>query len=178
METKDTVSPRLIPQGRILSDSAESTLKGIAIFILIAGLFMTLLLFFTVCFTKVPKGYYGEETSFNPQGFAITVATLLSSLATWAALNVFANISLRLKTLQEVFADATAVGTQPEAPKDTRPKSVRLGEMDLKPGDTIVRNIDGKEYEVKEVRSDAVLIYTGMLGGYRALSPDEFTLKK
>lgn len=176
-EEKDFV-PRMIPNSHILSDSAEDIMKGMAVVILLVGLISTIVLLFTVCVTKVPKGYYSEEIVFNPIGFAITVATLLGSLATWAALNVFANISLRLKTLQEAFSDTIVLEKQekPSQAESSNSKSIR--EMNLKPGDIIIRNFDGKEYEVKEVRSDTILIYTGMIGGYRALSPDAFKLKE
>ncbi len=45
-------------------------------------------------------------------------------------------------------------------------------------GDYVIRNFDGKEYEVEDVRPNGVLIYLGLVGGYRTLAPDEFTLPK
>ena len=53
-----------------------------------------------------------------------------------------------------------------------------MEDVKIQPGDFVIRNLDGKEYKVEEVRSNGVLIYTGIMGGYRTLKPDEFSLKK
>lgn len=52
--------------------------------------------------TEVYNGYYHED-QFNPMGLVITLGTLLSTLATWTVLRVIANISLRLKAIQETM---------------------------------------------------------------------------
>lgn len=44
----------------------------------------------------------------------------------------------------------------------------------IKKGDTIIRRFDDKEYEVIEVRPNGVLIYTGIMGGYRVLSYEDY----
>ncbi len=81
------------------NNSAENTLVSISYLILIGGIIVTVILLFSICFIKNPAYHYHEEYMFNPTGFGITCGTLLSTLASWAALKVFANIS---KTLKEI----------------------------------------------------------------------------
>ncbi|MBR4297421.1 MAG: hypothetical protein IKT82_04430, partial [Bacteroidaceae bacterium] len=77
-----------------ISTSAENTLLVIGNIILVLGIISTLILACTTLQTEVYNGYYHEE-QFNPIGLALTLGTLLSSLATWAVLRVIVNISLR-----------------------------------------------------------------------------------
>ncbi|MBR6338689.1 MAG: hypothetical protein IKR63_00965 [Alloprevotella sp.] len=53
-----------------------------------------------------------------------------------------------------------------------------MSNLRLKPGDYIIRNFDNKEYKIEEVRQDGVLVYLGMMGGYRTLKPEDFTVKQ
>ena len=84
-------------------DSAEKTLKVIALMTLILGIIAVFVMLFTICF--VPK--YGDHgrSVFNPLGFGITCGVLISTLISWASLNVFANISLTLKKINSKFKD-------------------------------------------------------------------------
>ncbi|MBQ8968757.1 MAG: hypothetical protein IJ064_03360 [Bacteroidaceae bacterium] len=81
------------------NNSAENMLESISYFILIGGIIVTVILLFSICFIQNPAYHYYKEYMFNPTGFGITCGTLLSTLASWAALKVFANIS---KTLKEI----------------------------------------------------------------------------
>lgn len=81
--------------------SAEKTLNTIATITLVCGIIASIICFATLCFQKVPKpGYsYITETVFEPSGLGIALAVLIVSIATWAMMKVFANISITLKEL-------------------------------------------------------------------------------
>ena len=82
-----------------IDNGAENTLVFFANATLIIGIIATLLCFPTLCFTE--KYGYSSVKEFSPTGFGVTIGVLISSLITWAALKVFANIS---KTLKEINA--------------------------------------------------------------------------
>lgn len=73
-----------------ISDGAESTLKFIAIRKLMCGIGLGLYFFF------------GIEN--HAIGIGGGIGVIVASLVTWAALNVFAYISLRLKVIQETMS--------------------------------------------------------------------------
>lgn len=50
--------------------------------------------------------------------------------------------------------------------------------ININVGDIIIRNNDGKEYEVKEVRDDCIVIDLGGLSGTRTLDKTQFTIKE
>jgi uncharacterized membrane protein len=75
--------------------SHEKTLKTIAIIILIAGIIATVILLFAITFT--------EEGHFSFTGFLTTVLTCISSITTWAVLNVLSNISINLYKLNDTL---------------------------------------------------------------------------
>ena len=80
--------------------SDEQNLKLIANYVLGLGLFVTGVLAFTRVVVTVPGQYSFEgKMEFDPGGLAITLFTLLSSLASWACLRVISNISESLKQL-------------------------------------------------------------------------------
>ncbi|UKK49981.1 hypothetical protein L6472_07975 [Prevotella sp. E13-17] len=80
------------------NNSAENTLITIATITLVIGIIAAVVMLFTVCF--VPK--YGDHgrTVFNPTGFGMTCGVVISTLISWAALKVFANISITLKQIK------------------------------------------------------------------------------
>lgn len=80
-------------------NSAEKTLATIADIILVVGIIVTVICFFTLCFVEVPKSMYSTKTEFSPSGFATTVMVLFSSLISWGVMKVLSNISLTLKEL-------------------------------------------------------------------------------
>jgi hypothetical protein len=83
----------------------EKTLRTIAIVVLIVGIIATLTMFFTVTFPeKLKDGYsYTTERSFSLTGFLITIFTCLSSITTWAILNVLSNISINLFKIKDQY---------------------------------------------------------------------------
>lgn len=83
-------SKAMMPSVSSENNSAENTLKTIAIITLVLGVFMTLVLFVTICWS---------DDKFNPSGFGVTCGVLISTLISWAVMNVFANISLTLKKI-------------------------------------------------------------------------------
>ena len=100
--SEDKPDPQTV-QEKTQNDSAEKTLNIVADILLALGIVSTLVCAFTICFVETLKpGYYTvTETSFNPTGFAITVAIFLSSLASWSIMRVVANISLTLKEINK-----------------------------------------------------------------------------
>lgn len=82
-------------------NSAEKTLSLIASIILWLGILGSVICLFTITTTEVIRpGYYSRtETVFNPAGLAITIGMLISTVATWALLKVFVNISRTLKQI-------------------------------------------------------------------------------
>ena len=72
-----------------ISASAESTLKTVATILLIGGVIAALIFIFGI-----------EDHAI---GIGAGIGTFLSALASWAVLNVIANISLRLKAIQETM---------------------------------------------------------------------------
>ena len=82
--------------------SDEENLKMIANYVLALGILATAVLAFTRMFVTVPGEYsFDEKKVFDAGGMAITVFTLLSSLASWACLRVISNISESLKKLAD-----------------------------------------------------------------------------
>lgn len=84
-----------------INDGAEKTLNSIATLTLVCGIIAAIICFATLCFHKVPAaGYtYITETKFDPAGLGIAISVLIVSIATWAMMKVFANISLTLNEL-------------------------------------------------------------------------------
>lgn len=78
--------------------SHEKTLRSIATIVLVSGIIATVIMLFTITFPEqLEDGYsYLTERKFNINGFLLTVLTCLSSIATWAVLNVLSNISMNL----------------------------------------------------------------------------------
>ena len=102
-ETSNINDNKGLPQEKAIDNSAENTLSTIANIILVLGIISTLICAFTICFvTTLKPGYsYVTETTFNPVGFATTIAILLSSLASWSIMKVIANISLTIKEMNK-----------------------------------------------------------------------------
>jgi len=88
------------PKNKPVLFSDEENLKIIANYVLALGIFVTGVLAFTRMFVTIPGEYSFEDKKvFDAGGMAITVFTLLSSLASWACLRVISNISESLKQL-------------------------------------------------------------------------------
>ena len=80
--------------------SAESTLETIATIFLLTGIIATLICAFSMIIVRDPDFTYIERYTFSPEGFIITLTILLSTLASWASMKVFANISRSLKEIK------------------------------------------------------------------------------
>ncbi|MCD8079883.1 MAG: hypothetical protein LUF04_05555 [Bacteroides sp.] len=76
---------------------AENTLRIVALIVLIVGGLGTLFLLYS---TAWPEDYSGKK-EFSATGFGITIAYLLSTITTWAVLNVISNISVNISKLRE-----------------------------------------------------------------------------
>lgn len=147
-------TPRPIPRSRIASDGAEKTMESISEFILYFGIGVAVVLLLVGV-----VGAAEDKGLMVFLGAAIAaVPIFMGSICMWAALKVFANISLRLKTLQEAFADTGA------------------SEDYLQVGDIIIRNLDGMEYYIKEIRPEGIIIDTE--DGLRQLTSEDYTLKQ
>ena len=148
----------------LISASAENTLKTIATIILICGLLATLVLLLTTVFVE-KQGYYKSEVVFNPTGFAMTLGCLLSTLASWSALKVFANISLRLKGIQETIP-RRLVEIKEKTPiiNEPKPEINEKGISDLKVGDKVTWKLTMNEYVIKDIKPGKVYIDRGFAG--------------
>lgn len=149
-----------------ISSSAESTLTTIGSFILAIGIIATVILAFTTLQIKVYNGYRYEE-QFNPLGLALTLGTLLSTIVTWAVLRVIANISLRLKAIQETMPRRLI--TEIEAEAEEQQEKVR----DFEVGETILYK--GSKYKIENINDSTgkLCIYKGVFAGYAWLYPEE-----
>lgn len=149
-----------------ISTSAENTLTTVGGIILALGIIATVILACTTLQIEVYNDYHCEE-KFNPMGFAITLGTLLSSLATWAVLRVIANISLRLKAIQETMP--RRLMTEKEV-QQTEKKKVH---SDFTVGETILYK--GSKYQIENISGSTgrICIYRGAFAGYAWLYPEE-----
>lgn len=154
-----------------ISTSAESTLTTIGNIILILGLISTFILALTTLQTEVYNGYRYEER-FNPMGLGITIGTLLSSLATWAVLRVIANISLRLKAIQETMPRRLIIEAEIKTVEITEEKAEEKAvKIDFTVGEIVLYK--GKKYPIWDINEGKVCIDKGIFGGYIWLSPEE-----
>lgn len=156
-----------------ISTSAESTLTSIGGIILVLGIIATVILACTTLQTKVYNGYYHDE-QFNPMGLAITLGTFLSTLATWAVLRVIANISLRLKAIQETMPRRLMTETEVEnvelRKQREEGKSIH---SDYVVGETVFYK--GSKYTIENISDSTgkLCINRGFFAGYAWLYPEE-----
>jgi hypothetical protein len=90
------------------SYSHEKTLKTIATIVLVCGIIATIILFVTITFPEQERNSYATERSFSLTGFLITALTCISSITTWAALNVLGNISINLFKIKDILKSKQA----------------------------------------------------------------------
>ena len=161
-----------------IPSNAESTLKTIAMVILICGIIVSIILLFTIVFVGVSGTYYSEK-EFNPSGFAMTIGILLSSIASWASLNVFANISLRLKAIQETMPlrliDENEI-KQKDQCKQEENITPRKSLSDIKVGDRVTWRKSMTKYTVEDIAPGKVLLSTGLLGGKKWIPEEEIII--
>ena len=161
-----------IPQ---ISTSAEDTLTTVGNVILVLGILATIILAFTTVFVEVEVGWH-KESRFNPMGLALTVGTLLSTLATWAVLRVIANISLRLQAIQETMPRRMMTDAEVKVVEEVEQKlAEKLEKCNFTIGETIIYK--GKKYEVMNIDTSEgrLCINLGVLAGYVWLDPEEVT---
>ena len=158
-----------------ISTSAENTLTTVGGIILTLGIIATVILACTTLKTEVYNGYYHED-QFNPMGLVITLGTLLSTLATWAVLRVIANISLRLKAIQETMPRRLMTEKEVQQAvieeKQTEEKKVP---SDFTVGETILYK--GSKYQIENISDSTgkICIYRGKFAGYAWLYPEEIS---
>ena len=158
-----------------ISTSAEGTLTTVGNVILVLGILATIILAFTTVFVEVEVGWH-KENHFNPMGLALTMGTLLSTLATWAVLRVIANISLRLQAIQETMprrlmteaeVNVFEVGEQ-EAAENKIQSDFSVGEIVL---------YKGNKYPIENISPSTgkICINRGFIAGYAWVFPEEVT---
>lgn len=87
----------------------EETLKGVASFILIAGIITSIIFLFAICIVtvQVPGEYSFSSpktiTEFNAAGLVPTISIFLGSIALSSTMKVIANISVSLKEIKHRF---------------------------------------------------------------------------
>ncbi len=161
-----------IPQ---ISTSAEETLTIVGGIILAIGIAATVILAFTTLKTETYNGYYHEE-QFNPMGLALTLGTLLSSLATWAVLRVIANISLRLQAIQETMPRRMMTEVEVKEIEVVEQKTAENKvQSDFSVGETVLYK--GNKYPIENISPSTgkLCIYKGIFAGYAWVFPEEVT---
>ncbi len=115
-----------------------------------------------------------------------SILCLILFFKIWGATNDIAEMKdlLRTLTYNSPQANTPNVRQQDNSIQQSSANDIadahtpKMEDLELKKGDYIIRNIDNKEYKIEEVRPNGVLIYLGMMGGYRTLNPEEFTIIK
>ena len=81
------------------SPDADKTLNGIAIFILIASIILSIVSFFNLAIIKVPVGssMVHTETVFSYDGLVTSLVILFSGIVVWAVMKVIRNISINTR---------------------------------------------------------------------------------
>ena len=145
-----------------ISTSAESTLTTIGSIILSLGIFATSFLALVAL------------QAADLMGLAGALVTLLSSLATWALLRVIANISLRLKAIQETMS--CRLITEAEV-KEVEAEEQKAEENKIKSNFTIGETIlyKGRKFQIENVSETTgkICINKGLFAGYAWLYPEE-----
>lgn len=78
--------------------NAERTLQVIAVTTLVVGIICSIYFAFNLTMKEVSYGYLSYK-KFSIEGLAITIATLFSSICTWALLFCFAEISSNIRKI-------------------------------------------------------------------------------
>ena len=80
-QTEDTQTSDETTYGACENNSAENTLKTIAIITLVCGIVLTLILLFTICWIDNPAYHYHHEKIFNPSGLSLIISKLALSFS-------------------------------------------------------------------------------------------------
>jgi hypothetical protein len=150
---------------KAISDGSENTLKTVATIFLVCGIIAAV----AVIFASENK----------VMGIIYAIATFVGSLATWATLDVIANISLRLKGIQESMP-LRLIDPTPSQTKEVKPADVKPEESEektsVKPGDYVFSRMTKNRYQVEDVKGDKIFINKGMLGGHKWESFSDFII--
>ena len=161
-----------IPQ---ISTSAEETLTTVGTIILIIGIFATLALLCTSVVVEIDEGWHSEK-QFDPVMFVLTLGILFSSLTIWAVLRVIANISLRLKAIQETMPRRMITEEELKVIQASERKAVQtVVKSDFLVGETVLYK--GNKYPIEKISESTgkLCIYRGSFAGYAWVFPDEVT---
>ena len=148
-----------IPQ---ISTSAEETLSTVGNVVLVIGILAPIVFVFA--------------SDFEFMAFVLALGIFLSSLTAWAVLRVIANISLRLKAIQETIPRRMMTEKEFKVIQVNEQKvAERLAKCNVAIGETIIYK--GKKYEVMNVDTSEgkLCINLGVLAGYVWVFPDEVT---
>ena len=161
-----------IPQ---ISTSAEDTLTTVGNVILALGILATIILAITTVFVEVEVSWH-KESRFNPMGLALTVGTLLSTLATWAVLRVIANISLRLQAIQETMPRRMMTEVEVKTIEVIEQKTAEnIIQSNFSVGEIVIYK--GNKYPIENISPSTgkLCIYKGIFAGYAWVFPEEVT---
>ncbi|MBP3835343.1 hypothetical protein [Prevotella sp. Rep29] len=149
-----------------ISENPESILKTVAIILLIGGIFAALIFMFGV-----------EDHAI---GLGAGIGIMLSALASWAVLNVIANISLRLKAIQETMPLKLV---SPEVGKEnnnstTDTPAVQEEKVSVTKGDVVISRMTKQEYTVEDVKDNMIYINRGRFAGYKWEPLSDFLIQQ
>lgn len=149
-----------------ISENPESILKTVAIILLIGGIFAALIFMFGV-----------EDHAI---GLGAGIGIMLSALASWAVLNVIANISLRLKAIQETMPLKLV---SPEIGKEnnnstTDTPAVQEEKVSVTKGDVVISRMTKQEYTVEDVKDNMIYINRGRFAGYKWEPLSDFLIQQ
>lgn len=179
-----------------ITENAENTLRIVANIILIIGVLATIVLLFTIVVVKDPLHHY--QKVFSSEGFSVTVGTFLTVLVTWALLRVIANISYRLKNIQDFLSQnivtptnrneeidnpsvkvqqpksigGTYLATETDEPKEDFDFSVSNAKVNT--GDYIIYVKNNKKYKVLSTDGSKVCIQKSPFGAPAWIGPTEY----
>ena len=149
-----------------ISASAESTLKTVATILLIGGIIAAL--FFML----------GVED--HAIGIGAGIGTILSALSSWAVLNVIANISLRLKAIQETMP-LKLVSPKEETEKISSFHETAIEQKEKvseSKGDIVISRMTKQQYKVEDVKGEMIYINRGRFAGYKWEPLSEFLIQQ
>jgi len=81
--------------------SHEKTLRTIATIVLWVGIIATIICLFTITSTSTVNRWGDTEKEFSMMGLLISILVGISSVTTWAILNVLSNISINLYKIKD-----------------------------------------------------------------------------
>ncbi len=81
--------------------SHEKTLRTVATIVLWVGIIATLVCLFTITYTSTVNMWGNAKKEFSIMGLLISILVGISSVTTWAILNVLSNISINLYKIKD-----------------------------------------------------------------------------